>query len=109
MTSSGSTSSVTGGSSDLQECLDGAQEQADPACATCACNNCLAEITTCEADQTCVDLRVCSLENNCCDELCVLVACMDELTAAGGLSGAGTAAAIALKDCTEANSCACCD
>jgi hypothetical protein len=98
----------TSGTDPYAECQAQATQQPNPACASCACDHCLTELQACEADPTCVGLRTCALQNNCCDELCVLTRCGGELQQAGGLQGAGTQKAIAVRDCTEQNQCNCC-
>jgi hypothetical protein len=109
----GSGGAATGGSAGssgdpLAECKAQAASNPNPACANCACDNCLNELQACEADPTCVALRNCAQTNNCCDEFCVLLSCGNELTAAGGIGGPGANKAIAVRDCTETASCNCC-
>jgi hypothetical protein len=98
-----------GGNGALAECKEQAMTNPNPRCADCACDNCLAELQECEADPTCVALRTCAQANDCCDEICVLLNCGDELEAAGGVGGPGTNKVTAVRDCTEAASCNCCE
>ncbi|MBI4703180.1 MAG: hypothetical protein HY744_18845 [Deltaproteobacteria bacterium] len=107
--SSSSTSSSGGGSGpSLEKCKEKAQASSKPECALCACESCLDVLAACEADPGCVGLRTCALTNNCCDEICVISKCMDELAAAGGPSGEGTKKVIAVRDCTDKAGCNCC-
>jgi hypothetical protein len=98
------------GSDPLAKCKTEAASNPKPACANCACDHCLTELAACEADPSCVALRNCVQSKNCgCnDQLCVLTKCGSELTAAGGIGGPGTTKAIAVGDCTTANTCNCC-
>lgn len=106
--SGGASSGGAGGGDALAQCKAQAASNPNPACANCACDNCLNELKACEADTTCVNLRNCAQKNNCCDELCVLLKCGSELQAAGGAQGPGTTKASAVKDCTVKNTCNCC-
>jgi hypothetical protein len=105
----GTSSGGTGGGGDpLAECKAQAANNPNPACANCACDNCLNELIACEQDPTCQALRNCAQQNNCCDEFCVALSCFAELQAAGGIGGPGTNKATAVRDCTEQASCNCC-
>ena len=92
----------------LQECKTKAATNPKPACANCACDNCLPELKACEDDAPCLALRNCAQAKNCCDELCVLTNCFGELNAAGGVGGESTKRATAVRDCTQKATCNCC-
>ncbi len=92
----------------LAECKTKAASNPKPACASCACDNCLPALKACEDDAACLALRNCAQAKNCCDELCVLTNCFGELNAAGGVGGASTNRATAVRDCTENAKCNCC-
>lgn len=88
------------GESDLDSCLD----QATNDCEICACNNCLAELTACEADPGCVEVRMCAQETGCTGLGC-LGPCGDVIDEAGGLGGQSVMLALQVSDCYEAASC----
>jgi hypothetical protein len=65
-------------------------------CEACACNNCLDQVTTCQADPGCVAIRTCAQENDCTG-----LACLGPCGGPIGMYPDSLAAAMALSDCYE--------
>lgn len=81
----------------MASCVD-----AGDTCQVCADEVCPTETEACCQATGCKDLIVCVIEN-CADDLqdfnCIAANCLAEVTAAGGIMGAGTAAAQTLGEC----------
>lgn len=116
-TAGGSAGAATGGSAGiasgggagadpLAECKAQAATNPDPACANCACDNCLTEIQKCEQSPECVALRDCAQANNCCDAACAIGPCGAEVSAAVSAGVLGDATAVG--DCVNTAQCNCC-
>jgi hypothetical protein len=80
----------------LEMCLDMAAD----GCEECACENCLDEVTACQMDPGCVEIRMCAQENDCTGIAC-LGPCGDVINANGGPLGESAGLASALSDCYE--------
>lgn len=74
------------------------------ACGECACNNCLDELSACNADAGCTAIRECAQEAMCGGIDC-LGPCGDTINENGGLAGASAGLALELSGCID-NNCA---
>lgn len=115
-TSNASSSASTGGGSDATTTSTGAGTCAqglDTACEQCGAAKCMSEALACadesscdangEPTSGCLALVNCAALQCNADLTCVLDKCAKELESAGGIAGAGTAAAQALGTCVQSN------
>jgi hypothetical protein len=100
MADDGTGAATSGGPSDDTGALDTCLEMAVDACEQCACNNCLAELTACQEDPGCVEIRTCAQQAGCTGVGC-LGPCGDVINANGGPLGQSAGLASALSDCYE--------
>jgi hypothetical protein len=85
------------GGDPLQMCLDMVDGDA---CGECACNNCLEELSACQADEGCTAIRECAQEAMCGGLDC-LGPCGDTINMYGGLGGPSAMMALALSGCAD--------
>lgn len=72
------------------------------ACGECACNNCLAELSACNADPGCTAIRECAQEAMCSGLAC-LGPCGETIDDNGGFAGPSAMLALTLSGCIDDN------
>ncbi len=98
----------TGGDSGDVTIDDCIAESSGDDCSVCACENCVAQIGTCQGDPGCIAIRECAQQTGCVGISCYLDGhCTEAVDANGGPLGDSAGLAQLLSDCVEDAACPC--